>query len=180
MEIELRAKIFNLKFLKERLKQINASFLKSVRITDYYFGDLGLYEKIGHSFWIRVRAKDGKVEIAYKGPTKHDGIYEEYEQSTQDLKTTLKIFEKIGLDNPITIKKKREKYVLGDINIEIDEIENYGTFLELEKISNNKSKKDLFDLMNRLGIHKDQIFEKGYITLILKESNSPFSKWVVN
>ncbi|KKQ73677.1 MAG: Adenylyl cyclase CyaB [Candidatus Woesebacteria bacterium GW2011_GWB1_38_5b] len=180
MEVELRAKIKDINKVKSRLKEIGAQSVKSKDLTDYYFGDISLYEKIGHSFWIRVRVEDDKIELAYKGPTETDGVYEEHEQVLQNLDTALNIFKKMGLENPITIKKHRETYKMGEISVIIDSIEGKGDFLELELISENADKTKLFELMKQLEINESDIFEKGFITLFLQEQNSPFSKWVVN
>lgn len=181
MEIELRAKIENVKLIQNRLEKLGAIFIKKQKIEDYYFGDTGLYKKLKRSFWIRLRVKNGeKIELAYKGPTKVDGVYEEYEQVLQNLETSKKIFEKMGLINEISIVKERISYKLNNINIEIDSIKDKGKFIELEIISDDPDKTELFILMTKLGIAKKDIFEKGFITLFLKNSNSEFSKWIIN
>lgn len=77
----------------------------------------------------------------------------------------------MGLTNEITVHKKRISFKLGAISIEIDEFEDWGTYIEAEIIGDNPDKKELFDLFESLGISKDDVFEKGYITLILEEKN---------
>ena len=180
MEVELRAKILDVNSIHSRLEELGATYIKTQRIEDYYFGELGLYQKLGRSFWLRLRVKNGKLEIAYKGPTKTDGVYEEYEQELQDLETAKIIFTKMGLENVINIVKDRISYKLADINIELDSIEGKGNFIELEIISENEDKTKLFELFHKLGIPDTDIFEKGFITQFLKEDSSPYSKWVVN
>lgn len=180
MEVELRAKIKNIDEVQEKLKALGATYVKTQKLEDHYFGDIGLYEKLGRSFWIRLRVKNGKIELAYKGPTETDGVYEEYEQELQDFETAKKIFEKSGLVNAISVVKERISYKLENINIEIDSIQGKGDFIELEIISENVDKTALFDLFAKLNIPQSDVFEKGFITQFLKEEGSPFSKWVVN
>lgn len=180
MEVEIRAKINNKGIIESKLKELGAELKGTKELKDYYFGDLKLYEKIGHSFWIRLRVKGNKITLAYKGPTETDGIYEEYEQEMQDEKTALQIISKIGLDNPITINKTRTSYQLANINIEIDDIEGKGTYLELETISEDVDKTLLREFLDKLGIPPENRFEKGFITIFLQETNSPFSKWIKN
>lgn len=181
MEIEIRAKLKNPQEFIEKLTSLGATKEGEKTISDYYFGDLGLYEKIDHSFWIRLRSKDGiKAELAYKGSTGVDGVYDELEQDLQDLKTAIAIFTKMGLTNEITVNKHRTSYKLDGISIEIDEFSNWGTYVEAEIIGDNVDKKQLFDLFEKLGINKNDIFEKGYITLMLEEKKSPFTKWIKN
>lgn len=180
MEVELRAKIKNKEGIITKLIKLGAVKSGEKELTDYYFGDIGLYEKIGHSFWIRLRVKGDKVELAYKGSTGKDGIYEEYEQELQDLDTAIAILTKMGLTNEITAKKKRMSFKLGDISIEIDDFGDWGTFVEAETISESDDKSKLHELFDKLGISKEDIFEKGYITLMLEEKNSPYTKWIKN
>lgn len=180
MEVELRAKVKNRHELRMNLKRIGAKLIKTEHLTDYYFGSIQLYRLVGHSFWIRLRESKGHVELAYKGPTAMDGVYEELEQQLQDLDVSLNILKKIGLENPITIKKQRETYRRRGLTIVIDTIENKGIYLEIEMISNNPDKSALFSVMKELGIKDADIFEKGFITLFLQEINSPYCKWIVN
>ncbi len=178
-EVELRAKI-NKQVIEDQLKDLGAEFVSSEQITDYYFGDLLLYEKIGHSFWMRVRERGGTVELAYKGSTGIDGVYEEYEQEVQDVETAIHMLTKMGLENPVTISKQRDKYTLGGVTILLDAITGKGDFLELEVISDSEDKTALYEMMEKLSIPAEDIFEKGYITLFLQEEGSPFSEWIVN
>ena len=180
MEVELRAKIKDIKLIEKKLKKLGAIFVKKQKLEDFYYGELKLYKKLGRSFWMRLRVKSDKVELAYKGPTERDGIYEEYEQNLQDFKTAKLILEKSGLVCAISISKERISYKYKNINIEIDSIVGRGDFIELEIISNNFSKSALFELFSKLEIPKEDIFEKGFITEFLKKDKSKFSKWVVN
>jgi adenylate cyclase class 2 len=180
MEVELRARIKNKEDIISRLTKLGAVRSGEKELTDYYFGDIGLYEKVGHSFWIRLRVEGDKVELAYKGSTSKDGIYEEYEQELQDLDIALAILTKMGLTNEITAKKKRISFKLDDISIEIDDFREWGIFIEAETISESDDKSKLYKLFEKLGISKEDVFEKGYITLMLEEKNSPFAKWIKN
>jgi len=180
MEVELRARINDSKNIISKLVSLGATKHGTKKIVDYYFGDIGLYSKIGHSFWIRLRVRGKKIELAYKGSTGKDGVYEEYEQELQDLDIAISIFTKMGLTNEITIEKERTSFRLNDISIEIDDFGEKGVFIEAETISENDDKSKLYELFKKLGISRKDIFEKGYITLMLEEKNSLFSKWIKN
>lgn len=180
MELELRARITNPEEIAKKLKELGAEKSGETELTDYYFGELGLYKKLGYSFWIRIRVESDKLELAYKGSTGKDGVYEEYEQELQDLDTAVAIFTKMGLENEITLHKKRSSYRIGYISVEIDDLGKNGLFIEAEKISKDDDKSELFELFNSLGIPKTDIFEKGLITLLLEEKRSPFAEWIKN
>jgi len=180
MEIEIRAKIKNKDQISGKLIELGFEDKGSKQIDDYYFGDITLYEKLNHSFWIRVRKKGEKITLAYKGPTETDGIYEEHESNLDNLEEALTIFKKMGLDNPINIIKQRHTFKKNNIEALIDDIENYGLFLEAEIISENEDKSSLKNLFKELNIPDEDIFEKGFITIFLQQQNSPFCKWIKN
>jgi|SRR3972149_122721 len=180
MEVELRAKISDKKAIERQLQRMGLKVLSTKTINDYYFGDIGLYKKIKNSFFLRVRSMGKKVQIAYKGGTGKDGVYEDIDQEVQSLETALEIFKKMGLDLVISIEKTRKSYKFKNINIEIDTFKNKGSFLELELISENTDKSRLFEFMETLGVKKEDVFEKGYITQFLQEGNSPYLKWIKN
>lgn len=180
MELELRAKIRNPKEIAEKLGELGAERSGETELTDYYFGEISLYQKLGYSFWIRIRVQGDKVELAYKGSTGRDGVYEEYEQELQDLDTAIAIFTKMGLKNEITVHKKRTSYEIGDISVEIDDLGDKGVFIEAEKVSEGYDKSQLFDLFKSIGVPESDIFEKGLITLLLEERGSPFADWIKN
>lgn len=180
MEVEVRARIRNREEITQKLKEVGAKKLDERELTDYYFGELGLYKKLGYSFWIRIRVEGDKLELAYKGSTGRDGIYEEYEQELQDLNTAIAIFTKMGLKNEITVHKKRTSYEIGDISVEIDDLGDKGVFIEAEKVSEGDDKSQLFDLFKSIGVPESDIFEKGLITLLLEERGSPFADWIKN
>lgn len=180
MELELRARITNPAEIAKKLEELGAKKSTEIELTDYYFGELALYQKLGYSFWIRIRVEGDKLELAYKGSTGRDGVYEEYEQELQDLDTAIAIFTKMGLKNEITIHKKRTSYEIGDISVEIDDLGDKGVFIEAERISEGNDKSQLFDLFESIGVPENDIFEKGLITLLLEERGSPFADWIKN
>src|SRR5581483_10877553 len=113
---------------------------------------------VSHSFWIRLRVKEGgKIELAYKGSTGVDGVYDEIEQDLQDLDKAISIFTKMGLSNEITVHKNRTSYKLGDISIEIDDFGGWGTYIEAEIIVDDVNKQKLFELFETLGIAKEDV-----------------------
>gem|GEM_PF-2286421 len=180
MEIELRAKIDNVNDIHKLLLQQGAIEHGVSKVKDYYFGYIPLYRKLGHSFWIRVRKKGDSVYLAYKGSTGKDGVYEEYETECDNLKNALSICRSMGLEEVISVEKVRRSYSLGEVNAEIDDFGKTGKFLELEVIGEEINKDVLFRLFMELGVSKDSVFEKGYITLFLQEKNSPYTKWIKN
>jgi predicted adenylyl cyclase CyaB len=181
MEVEVRAKLNSMKKMIEKIESLWIKLISKKNLEDSYWWDIGLYKKLGHSFWIRIRDKgNNDIEMAYKWPTEIDGVYDEHEFNISDKKEALLLCKKMWLSNPVVIKKIRLTYKYQDITICLDSIEDKWDFIELEIISNSSDKSKLYSFMKKLWISKDQIFDIGFITLFLSESDSVFKERIKN
>ena len=181
MEVEIRAKISNIKELEKKLQDIGAEYKKEVNLYDQYFGSIELYKKIGYSFLVRIRKSNNDYFLAVKSAKqKIDGYWEEYETLIETPKIYSEMLRVMGFKNIINISKIRKEYKLDNINIIIDRFQKYGDFIEVEIIAQKPDKSILFDFFKRLGIKKENIIEKGYISLFLEKMNSPFAKYIKN
>ncbi len=182
MEIEIRAKINNLDNIEQNIIKFGAKLIKEKGQVDKYFGEINLYKKIGYSFLIRVRDEGDKKFMTYKGAkSKKDGVWEEYEFEIDDLKKYIEMFEAMGLEEVIVVKKYRKEYVLDSLTICLDVIDGLGNFIEIEsKNSSDINKDKLKKFIHKLNIKENQILHKGYVTMLLLKNNSPYSKYIVN
>lgn len=182
MEIEIRTKLNNYKEIKKNITNLGAKKISKGIEIDKYFSSIELCKKLGYSFVVRIRKKGKRYILTVKSAKKKiDGVWEEYEVSIQNPETYLSMFKLMGLEKVIDIKKKRETFKFKNFIINIDKFQKWGTYLEIELISSRRiNKKDLLKLATDLGIKKEDIFEKGYISYFLKETNSPFAKYIKN
>lgn len=181
MELELRAKVSNPKSMRDKLAELGAGFIKKKEQFDRYFGSIELYKKLGYSFLARIRKTGGKYIFTVKtAKPKKDGVWEEYEVEIKNPETYANMFKAMGLEKIIFVNKKREIFNLDGIIVNIDCFDNYGTFIELEMISENHDKSRLFEVMKKLGIEKQNIIEIGYISIFLKDMKSPYAEYVKN
>lgn len=182
MEIEIRAKVISLKTIEKKLDEWGAVLSKENKQNDVYFGEKYLYNKTGHSFMLRVRDEGEKIFLTYKGAKmKKDGIWEEYEFPVGDKKMAIQMLEAMGLERIIKVHKIRKEYKFRKLSICLDKIIELGNFVEIEIVGNNKNvKTELYDMMKKLGIKKVDIIHKGYISMLLKEINSPYAKYIKN
>ncbi|MDP2820753.1 MAG: class IV adenylate cyclase [bacterium] len=179
MEVEIRIKILNIRKTQEKLKNIGAKFSKKIKVYDRYFGAVELYKKIGYSFLVRIRESNNDYFLAVKSAKKKiEGCWEEYEIKIKTPKIYLEMLKTMGFENIIDIKKIREEYKLNNIKIMIDKFENYGNFLEIEVITEKPDKSILFNIFKKMGVKKENIIEKGYISLFLEQASSPFAKYI--
>jgi adenylate cyclase class 2 len=182
MEIEIRAKVNNLETIKQKVINLGGELIKKTKQIDEYFGEMNLYEKIGYSFLMRVREENDKKYITYKGAKKReDGVWEEYEFKIDDKEKAISMFFDMGLEKVIKVMKYREEYKLNNLSICLDKIENLGNFVEIESLNDNdEGKERLNKMMEELAIDQNQIIHKGYVTMLLLKSNSPFVKYIIN
>lgn len=182
MEIETRARIKNLDDIEQKIIKLGGGLIKEKEQMDEYFGEIKLYQKIGYSFLMRVRDEGDKKFLTYKGAKlKKDGIWEEYEFEIDDTKKAAKMLRDMGLEKIIVVKKRRKTYALDGLTLCLDHIQGLGSFIEIECLdSEDFNKRKIRSLMQRLGIKKDQLLDKGYVTMLLARNNSPYSKYILN
>lgn len=179
MEVEIRAKISNIEDIERKIQNIGAKYIKEHNLYDRYFGAIELYKKIGYSFLVRIRKSNNDYLLAVKSAKqKMDGCWEEYELPIENPEVYAEMFETMGLENIINIEKARKEYKFNNISIIIDRFKKYGDFLEVEIITEKPDKTPLFDFLEKLGIKKEDVIEKGYISLFLEQVGSPFAKYV--
>ena len=182
MEIEIRAKVDDLKKIEQRVIELGAEFVKQKKQVDVYYGEIDLIKKLGYSFLIRVRSEGDKKYLTYKGAeTKIDGVWEEYEFNIENDVTAKAMLSAMGLDKVIEVNKSRKEYKLENLTICLDDIADLGLFIEIESQDDDDINKiKLNDFMKKLDITEDQIINKGYVTMLLSKNNSPYSKYIVN
>ena len=182
MEIEIRAKVDNLKELEEKIINLGATLVDKKNQIDKYFGEIILFKKLGYSFLMRVRDEGNKKFLTYKSAkSKRDGVWEEYELNIDDEITAETMLKAMGLEKIIEVEKNRIEYKLNGLTICLDTIKDLGNFIEIESLNDNDLNKDkLKKLMDELDIKENQIIHKGYVTMLLLKNNSLYSKYIVN
>jgi len=78
----------------------------------------------------------------------------------------------MSLDETITVKKKREVYKVGQTRIHLDEVDELGTFMELEVVlySNQTPEEGRIiasELMNKLSINETDLVSDAYADILL-------------
>ena len=182
MEIEIRAKIKNIKNIERCIIELGAKLVKQKKQIDKYFGEINLFKKLGYSFLMRIRNEGDKKFLTYKGAeAKKDGIWEEYEFNIDNEIMAEAMLKAMGLEKIIEVNKNRIEYKIDNLTICLDTIENIGCFVEIESQDDNDIGKDkLKKFMDKLNIKENQVTHKGYVTMLLIKNDSPYSKYIVN
>lgn len=138
-EIEVKFLNVDPKKLQRKLKKIGAKkvFEKLYKRRVFDFPDLR-FNDIGA--WLRVRDEGDKVTMTWKrriGVKSHNGKYndqsmEEIEIEVSDFDKVAKIIKKLGLEEKFYEENKRIRYVLDDIEFDIDHWPGLEPYLEIE------------------------------------------------
>jgi len=126
-------------FVEEKLKKLGAErvFEKLYKRKVFDYPDLR-FDKAGA--FIRIRDEGDKITLTFKqrlGVKTHDGTtndegMEEMEIIVSDFKKTAEFLEKIGLKEKFYEENKRIRYILDDIEFDIDFWPGLEPYLEIE------------------------------------------------
>jgi len=147
IEVEVRSFITKEKYdeLLEFFKK-NAEFVKEDYQETYYFdsdADLRIQK---NNFFSKIWLKKGKI---------HDDFREEIEIKfkREDFENLEKLFLDLGFNVEIKWFRKRYHFKWEGIDVMLDYTRGYGYIIELEKISNEEEKADIFKMLkNKLKI----------------------------
>src|SRR6202035_2696994 len=95
----------------------------------------------------------------------------EYETDVSSLDQLRKILHALGFRKLIDVKKVRRVWEYLDVEISLDEVEELGSFIELEYKGQltdvAAARKQLFSVLEKLGAKTDTLAVKGYPHLLL-------------
>jgi len=166
-ETEMRLKVKDVKSLKKRLEDEGAELVAKKQYADY------LFTLENRDFWDSVEAlririisgRDGGI-LTYKPSGKKAEKYmqvREYETHVDDPEAIMGMFKFLGikpLEHVPVIKKTRYSYKLGDFNIDLDKYSKVGYFLDIELLSQKRSRDEIErvrGMARRLGFTKKDI-----------------------
>jgi adenylate cyclase class 2 len=171
-EIEVKAQVKNAEYLIEKLHSLGCTFSQSIEQRDRIFIPIGETAPIPAGInALRVREEGGVSFFTLKQPMSNGLDKLEKEVVVSDAQEMADICILLGYYEASHVYKKRQKCIYQDIEICLDEVEELGTFIEVEKkvvgkTDGQKIQEELFVFLQTLGITKeDRVFE-GYDILI--------------
>lgn len=168
LEIEIKAYCPEITVVKEKLKKLGAVFIKTEREFDRYFNhpakNFGQTDEA-----LRLRTIENTTILTYKGPkiSEKSKARVEKEVVVSGGGEIAEILFLLGFHESGTVVKKRNYYTINNITICLDEVDNLGSFVELEQKGEhlNLVEKELFDLAGELGL--DEFERRSYLELLL-------------
>jgi adenylate cyclase, class 2 len=173
LEIEIKVRISDMKQISNRILNLGGDYSETQTEEDTYYNapnrDFGLTDEA-----LRVRQTGKKDIITYKGPKNTlmgSKIREEYNVSIDDPISFNSILERLGYRPVAHVKKIREYYTYEDFSIALDNVDDLGTFIEIELITENeiqKAARRVDELAEKLGVTGERI-STSYLELLLSK-----------
>ena len=181
IEIEIKVKIDNFEEIKKKVSSLGKLIKSIVQIDEYYVPCQRDFfankpQPIEH---LRIRTNPDKSVFEYtrtinlKENLDYD-YAEEYETEISNVEEFKKTLEFLDFKKIVTIEKKREYWMCGDIEIALDDVKELGYFIEAEAKGDFKNeieaKKLCVDFLRNLGIQdvENSQTKKGYPTIFLE------------
>jgi len=174
-EIEIKAWVKNVGELKERLGKLG-QFIKTEKKHDIYFVKSPFdpvefdYEK---DDGFRIRETDERIMVTMKKKVRKGNmeINQEKEYEIDDAGLFEKILEQSGYEKLIEKNKLSDVYRVGRFNVEVNEVDNLGKFVEMEFLTNEEEEiepvmDEMLKLLDELGIPRDNIEPRYYIEML--------------
>ncbi len=173
IEVETKLKTDCMEHIEERINEFNVEYKGEKTQIDRYFDHSNIQILSGGGA-LRVRNADGKYRLTYKGPKKDNETTSraELEIRIESAMEMIKILDELGFYEICEVKKLRKTYLLKDLIITLDNVDELGEFIEVEgKASNDeefKEKKDeIFKLLKKLGLSTEEISQRSYLEMLL-------------
>ena len=187
IEVEVKIPIENRKSVETALHRIGAQQMNSETQVDAYFDHPArAFQETDEALRLRSRHpeaegahKDNTIptpyELTYKGPKLESRSKSRVEHTVliSNIDSARLILENLGFKHVATISKRRVFYTVDSITVSVDDVEDVGLFLELERIVTSRSDMNpaldmIFNLIERLGLDSKSSIRTSYLELFLR------------
>lgn len=176
IEIEIKFPLLNPVEVKKFLEENSEAISKDVFQKDTYFipAHRDFLEPEFPYEWLRLRETNKGNSITYKhfypeNAEKTD-YCDEFETKFENAESLKKILLALDMKEVIVVEKSRSSWMFEEVEIAIDEVENLGSFIELEAtLGYNdpiEGKKFLYSILEKLGAQVGEEDLRGYPYLI--------------
>lgn len=182
MEIEVKARLENAESVKEKLVALGCVFSDSKTQDDMvWVENIGMMDTfLSNKVFLRIRVQNGEKIIltAKKSKVKTGNeslIKREHEVIVDSADEVRGILDMLGLKEAVRVVKTRRTTRYKDFEICLDDIDNLGSFIELEKIGTEeeagKIQREMIEFLASLGIPENNRVMKGYDILMLEKQS---------
>lgn len=174
-EIEIKFKVKDPMAIEKKLGEMNCVLSKPISQHDILYSKGGSTEewqepKEGNVV-VRIRRQDSGAEFNLKQQRTSESDNLEYETKVDDADALHNILLTLGYSPEIEVRKMRRRGKLSAYEICLDQVEELGNFLEIEKLTDDDTNPDavrteLFRAIEPLGLTPADEEMRGYDTQI--------------
>jgi adenylate cyclase, class 2 len=180
-EIEIKAEVENLEDLVSKLESLGCKFSNAVKQADrIYIGNgQGIPAPRGTNV-LRIREQDGKYLFTLKQAQTNQLDSLERETHIEDPKVMYDIFKLLGFYEVAMVTKVRRKTTYQEYEICIDQVEELGSFIEIEKVvetdyemsdeESMKVQEELMAVLTSFGVDPAKRVFTGYDNLMVAKN----------
>jgi len=168
LEIEVKFRV-DFEEIERKLKSLGAKLVRVEEQEDLYFS-------LPSNELLRIRRirNLGKSFLTYKlikDPGRNEE-FDEIEVEVSSFEKAREILKRLGFREDMLIRKHRLVYKLNDVTFELSNVENIGSFLDIEVISDSpdEAKKKIWALAEKLGLTERDVEPRLYTELIKEKS----------
>jgi adenylate cyclase class 2 len=191
IEVEVKIPLENRKSVEEALHRIGAQRLNSETQVDVYFDHpVRAFQETDEALRLRSHHPDmdgdepdntipPPYELTYKGPKLESRSKSRVELSVHisNIDSARSILESLGFKYVATISKRRVFYTVDSITVSVDDVDDVGLFLELERVVTSRRDMNpaldmIFNLIERLGLDSNSSIRTSYLELFLQHGCS--------
>lgn len=184
MEIEIKAKLRDAEAVAEKLRVLGCVFSEPKTQDDMvWVENLGSLEVfLANKTFLRIRvqnsdkviltAKKSKTDLA--NATGANLVKREHEVVVDSAEEARGILEMLGLQEAVRVIKARQTTEHNGYEICLDDVEDLGSFIELEKMGEEadapRIQKEMMNFLATLGVSEGDLVHKGYDILMLQKN----------
>lgn len=167
--IEIKAVVEDVAALRARVESLADGPCQILRQEDFFFPSRSGRLKL------RMLAEEEGELIYYERPDSPSAKRSDYQICKTDQPRQLRRVFSAALGESVVVRKRRYLYLVGQTRVHIDEVEDLGTFMELEVVlrpheSPDEGHRIARELMLQLGVSEDDLMSGAYADLLRKKS----------
>jgi adenylate cyclase class 2 len=176
LEVELKVRVPSLEAVRKRLREKGAEYTGRIHENDIYYNaphrDFSVTDEA-----VRVRYTNNHAVVTYKGPKiRKSGLKarEELNTAVESGEVFEQMLDRLGFTRTTEVNKWRENYRFSDAAISLDEVDELGTFVEIEIIAaDENSPADVLieRIAKEIGVSGEPILA-SYLELLLSKRSA--------
>lgn len=173
-EIELKFRIDNEAETIKNLNRIGCKYINYSIQSDVVFSNdknINFNKMEPNTILLRIRKEQKKTYLTLKKSSTRSYECEEIEFEVCDSKKIYNFVEALGFTKIMEFTKGRKQFVYNELNICIDNIDDLGTYIEIEHLTNKDDSENIrnkiLDFAKLININIDRIESRYYPQIIL-------------